>query len=168
MRANQLTLCALAGDPVPQGKKYRYRPGTKALREIRRYQQSTDLLLLKLPFSRLVSCSTLWAQPACRIGSPPFPLTPRPGARDCNDLQAKRRGDEVAIASDPGPARSIRGLSSPPIRGHQPLRHTRQTSHHNAERYPACKADTRRLGRSWPVLSSPVVTRYIAQRRRRG
>lgn len=42
------------GDPIPQGKKYRYRPGTKALREIRRYQQTTDLLLLKLPFARLV------------------------------------------------------------------------------------------------------------------
>ena len=36
-------------------KKPRYKPGTVALREIRRYQKSTDLLLLKLPFSRLVS-----------------------------------------------------------------------------------------------------------------
>jgi hypothetical protein len=35
-------------------KKPRYKPGTVALREIRRYQKSTDLLLLKLPFSRLV------------------------------------------------------------------------------------------------------------------
>ena len=35
-------------------KAKRYRPGTVALREIRRYQRSTDLLLLKLPFSRLV------------------------------------------------------------------------------------------------------------------
>jgi len=35
-------------------KKTRYKPGTVALREIRRYQKSTDLLLLKLPFSRLV------------------------------------------------------------------------------------------------------------------
>jgi histone H3 len=31
-----------------------YRPGTVALREIRRYQRSTDLLLKKLPFQRLV------------------------------------------------------------------------------------------------------------------
>lgn len=45
----------VAGDPVPQGRKYRYRPGTKALREIRQYQRTTDLLLLKLPFARLVS-----------------------------------------------------------------------------------------------------------------
>lgn len=38
---------------VPRVKK-RYRPGTKALREIRQYQKSTDLLIRKLPFARLV------------------------------------------------------------------------------------------------------------------
>jgi hypothetical protein len=37
------------------GRKHRYRPGTVALREIRKYQKSTDLLLAKLPFSRVVS-----------------------------------------------------------------------------------------------------------------
>ena len=35
-------------------KPLRYRPGTVALREIRRYQKSTDLLIRKLPFQRLV------------------------------------------------------------------------------------------------------------------
>ena len=35
-------------------KPHRYRPGTQALREIRRYQKSTELLLRKLPFQRLV------------------------------------------------------------------------------------------------------------------
>ena len=35
-------------------KPHRYRPGTVALREIRRYQKSTDLLIKKLPFQRLV------------------------------------------------------------------------------------------------------------------
>ena len=35
-------------------KKPRYRPGTVALREIRRYQKSTELLIRKLPFQRLV------------------------------------------------------------------------------------------------------------------
>uniref|UniRef100_A0A3Q3WKE6 Core Histone H2A/H2B/H3 domain-containing protein n=1 Tax=Mola mola TaxID=94237 RepID=A0A3Q3WKE6_MOLML len=35
-------------------KKRRFRPGTKALMEIRKYQKSTDLLLSKGPFSRLV------------------------------------------------------------------------------------------------------------------
>ena len=35
-------------------KSRRYRPGTVALREIRRYQKSTDLLIKKAPFQRLV------------------------------------------------------------------------------------------------------------------
>ena len=35
-------------------KPHRHRPGTVALREIRRYQKSTDLLIRKLPFQRLV------------------------------------------------------------------------------------------------------------------
>ncbi|NBS71459.1 hypothetical protein EBT31_21495 [bacterium] len=39
--------------PPPQRKPHRYRPGTVALREIRRYQRSTELLIRKLPFSRL-------------------------------------------------------------------------------------------------------------------
>jgi histone H3 len=35
-------------------KPHRYRPGTVALREIRRLQKSTELLIRKLPFQRLV------------------------------------------------------------------------------------------------------------------
>jgi histone H3 len=35
-------------------KSHRYRPGTVALREIRRYQKSTELLIRKRPFQRLV------------------------------------------------------------------------------------------------------------------
>ncbi|XP_003381453.1 histone H3.2, partial [Trichinella spiralis] len=34
-------------------RPHRYRPGTVALREIRRYQKSTELLIRKLPFQRL-------------------------------------------------------------------------------------------------------------------
>lgn len=47
----------VAGDPLPHKRKFRYKPGTRALQEIRKYQRSTDLLLRKLPFSRLVSSS---------------------------------------------------------------------------------------------------------------
>ena len=36
-------------------KKNRYRPGTVSVRDIRRYQQSTNLLIRKLPFQRLVN-----------------------------------------------------------------------------------------------------------------
>jgi histone H3 len=35
-------------------KPHRFRPGTVALREICRYQKSTELLIRKLPFQRLV------------------------------------------------------------------------------------------------------------------
>ncbi|GAB1197358.1 Histone H3-like centromeric protein hH3v [Aspergillus pseudonomiae] len=42
------------GDPTPKGRHRRYRPGTVALKEIRKYQRSYDLLLRKLPFARLV------------------------------------------------------------------------------------------------------------------
>lgn len=35
-------------------KGRRYKPGTVALREIRRYQKNTELLIRKLPFQRLV------------------------------------------------------------------------------------------------------------------
>lgn len=40
--------------PEQRKAKRRYRPGTVALREIRRYQKSTDNLIKKLPFQRLV------------------------------------------------------------------------------------------------------------------
>mmetsp|Transcript_21084 Transcript_21084/g.30589 ORF Transcript_21084/g.30589 Transcript_21084/m.30589 type:complete len:152 (-) Transcript_21084:233-688(-) len=35
-------------------RKRRFRPGDRALMEIRKYQRSTDLLLRRLPFARLV------------------------------------------------------------------------------------------------------------------
>jgi len=35
-------------------KPRRYRPGTRALQEIRKYQRSTELLIRRLPFQRLV------------------------------------------------------------------------------------------------------------------
>jgi len=41
-------------NPAGTSKPHRFRPGTVALREIRKYQKSTDLLLRKLPFQRLV------------------------------------------------------------------------------------------------------------------
>ena len=42
------------GQKGQQKKPHRYRPGTVALREIQRYQKSTELLIRKLPFQRLV------------------------------------------------------------------------------------------------------------------
>ena len=48
-----------AGLVEPAGRRKRYRPGMKALKEIRQYQNSTKLLIRKLPFARLVRCLRL-------------------------------------------------------------------------------------------------------------
>ena len=50
------TKAARKGAPVSGGvkKPHRYRPGTVALRQIRKYQKTTDLLLRKAPFQRLI------------------------------------------------------------------------------------------------------------------
>merc|ERR1711907_32322 len=39
---------------APGAKKFRWRPGTVALRQIKKYQKTTDLLMRKAPFQRLV------------------------------------------------------------------------------------------------------------------
>lgn len=50
------TKAARKSAPATAGvkKPHRYRPGTVALREIRQYQKSTELLIKKLPFQNLV------------------------------------------------------------------------------------------------------------------
>ncbi|KAI3870395.1 hypothetical protein MKX03_008404 [Papaver bracteatum] len=54
--ARKTTAAARKSAPTTGGvkKPHRYRPGTVALREIRKYQKSTELLIRKLPFQRLV------------------------------------------------------------------------------------------------------------------
>ena len=49
-RAARLSVSSTGGVKKP----HRFRPGTVALREIRKYQKSTELLIRKLPFQRLV------------------------------------------------------------------------------------------------------------------
>ncbi|KAJ7573174.1 histone 3 [Mycena floridula] len=60
-------------DPVRAGpgvkRPHRFRPGTVALREIRRYQKSTELLIRKLPFQRLVREIAQDFQPDLRFQS---------------------------------------------------------------------------------------------------
>ena len=55
-RKQLATKAARKSAPATGGvkKPHRYRAGTVALREIRRYQKSTELLIRKLPFQRLV------------------------------------------------------------------------------------------------------------------
>ena len=49
-KASRKTAPAMGGLKKP----HRYRPGTVAIREIKRYQRSTELLIKRLPFQRLV------------------------------------------------------------------------------------------------------------------
>ena len=55
-RKQLATKAARKSAPATGGvkKKRRYKPGTLALREIRKYQKSTELLIRRLPFQRLV------------------------------------------------------------------------------------------------------------------
>jgi histone H3 len=55
-RKQLATKAARKSAPATGGvkKPHRYRPGTVALREIRKFQKSTELLIRKLPFQRLV------------------------------------------------------------------------------------------------------------------
>ena len=55
-RKQLATKAARKSAPASGGfkKPHRYRPGTVALREIRKYQKNTELLIKKAPFQRLV------------------------------------------------------------------------------------------------------------------
>ena len=58
-KARKILASKSTGKSVPavgrlRQNHHRYRPGTVALREIRRFQKSTELLIRKLPFQRLV------------------------------------------------------------------------------------------------------------------
>lgn len=50
-------------------RPHRYRPGTVALREIRKYQRSSELLIRKLPFQRLVKEIALTYRSSLRFQS---------------------------------------------------------------------------------------------------
>ena len=47
-------LSTFAGKEMPQRKKHRFRQGTVAIREIRKYQKTTERLIRGAPFRRLV------------------------------------------------------------------------------------------------------------------
>ncbi|KAH6926621.1 hypothetical protein HPB50_019994 [Hyalomma asiaticum] len=62
-RKQLATKAARKSAPATGGvkKPHRYRPGTVALREIRRYQKSTELLIRKLPFSAWKPARPTWS-----------------------------------------------------------------------------------------------------------
>ena len=110
-RKQLATKAARKSAPATGGvkKPHRYRPGTVALREIRRYQKSTELLIRKLP-------------------------VPAPRPRDRAGLQDRPPLPVVGRRRPPG---GVRGLPGRPLRGHQPVRDPRQARHHHAEGHPA-------------------------------
>lgn len=48
------TSSSSSSSSIKAKKPHRFRPGTVALRDIRKYQKSTELLIPKMPFARLV------------------------------------------------------------------------------------------------------------------
>lgn len=52
---------SVAQEVGPPARRHRYKPGTRAMMEIRKYQKGTELLLQKLPFARLVRCLSMFA-----------------------------------------------------------------------------------------------------------
>ena len=77
-RKQLATKAARKSAPATGGvkKPHRYRPGTVALREIRRYQKSTELLIRKLPFQRLVREIAQDFKTDLRFQSPGHPRPP--------------------------------------------------------------------------------------------
>ncbi|RZC66580.1 hypothetical protein C5167_010263 [Papaver somniferum] len=75
----QIEQAARKSAPTTGGvkKPHRYRPGTVALREIRKYQKSTELLIRKLPFQRLHS---VVPRPISIIQLPSVTIFPTPYA----------------------------------------------------------------------------------------
>jgi histone H3 len=54
LRKQLATKASRQSAPSKLTKPHRFRPGTVALREIRKFQKSTELLIRRLPFQRLV------------------------------------------------------------------------------------------------------------------
>ncbi|CAI5526768.1 unnamed protein product [Closterium sp. Naga37s-1] len=84
---NQAQAATLPAGNRIKRKPHRYRPGTVALMEIRRYQKTTDLLIRKLPFMRLCNGAAqtrtsgpsgceLDCQPHCPIAHSPSTFRP--------------------------------------------------------------------------------------------
>ena len=91
-------------------KPHRYQPGTVALKEIRRYQKSTELLIWKAPFSRLV-----------------------------REIAQEFKTFMVPSSSHLGSARGKRNVFGMAVQRYSPLCHTCQMSHYPAQRYAVSK-----------------------------
>lgn len=100
--------------PPPARKPYRFRPGTQALREIRKYQLSADLIIPKAPFFRIVKELALECNPDIRL-QPAAVLAMQEAAEsyivglfEDNQLCAIHAGRVTVMTKDMSLARRIR------------------------------------------------------------
>ena len=127
-KASKLDKAKKKTAPAEGGMKERrrWRPGTVALREIKRYQKSTDLLLLRAPFQRFVKCISEGIDSQLRFQSQAL-LAIQEAAEayltglfeDCN-LCAIHAGRVTVMKKDMELARRIRGENSHDHRDLQP------------------------------------------------
>ena len=121
--------------PTPAHNRRPSRRGMGALREIRKYQKSTNLLIPKLPFSRLVR------EVAIDVASNSM--------QDLRSNSMKWDIDETLInilfqvpgCRYFGPSRGCGGVPHHPVRGHHALCHPRQEGHRHAQGSPAHSKD---------------------------
>lgn len=90
-----------SGVEMKEKRKHRYRPGTLALKEIRRYQKTTELLIKHAPFQRLV-CKITWHQ-RLAFESPFFSS----GSRDLIELQNRFPLSSLGFVCFAGSNRSL-------------------------------------------------------------
>ena len=137
-------------------KPHRYRPGTVALRQIRKYQKTTDLLIRKAPFQRLVKeitqdnfkdISCMMIAYACSKGSGLWLCV-------CLRVHICRQIPEYGDSCASGSRRSLFGLF---VRGYEHLCNPCQACHHYGERYATCDANTRnQIKEPYILHTSPV------------
>ena len=114
--------------PCQRQKRRRFRPGTVALREIRWYQKSTDLLIRRAPFQRVVY-EVMW------------------GFR--NDLR-------IQAAAIKGLQEAVEAFLVGLFGRLQPVCYPCKMSYHHAQRCAACKKNMWRedLEISWPATQT--------------
>jgi hypothetical protein len=108
----------------------RYKPGMRALKEIRKFQKSTDLLIRKLPFARLVRPLPLY-RPFTRCCLP-TPANRAAYAGQRGDVQLHGQGVPLAGARAAGHPGGGRGAHRAAHGGGEPVRHPLQAGHHHA------------------------------------
>lgn len=138
---HELTLHRLAGDPVYVPAKRRYRPGTVALREIRKFQSSTKLLVQKLPFARLVSTPNMRDLRRLRGLTWKFIVS-----RNWSAISSDGEGLPVAEPSPSSSPRSCRSVPCLSFRRRKPVCHPCKASDGHEEGYPARETHSRHMG----------------------